>query len=653
VALADAAAAADELAGIGVFEPGTPLRFVHPIVRTAVHDDIPEAGRGLRHAEAARQLAADGADLDAVCAHLLVCEPAGSPEVVKRLRAAAARALGRGGVESAAAYLRRAQAETADVSLRAEVLGELGRAEKIVGDPAAADHLRESLRLAHDPAVRADVAPDLAELLLLAGQWEAGTAVVRSALAELTDRDSHVGEPAHAAVTRLQAWWAGLAAYDPHLVDEFDNRLGELRATARGPDAASRMLAGLLAGVLAWRGERGAGVLALLDHALDEDRLLARVDSDPLMAAQALFAPVFLDELGRAEALADQLLALSRSRGSVLGLMIAASVRAAVLARYGELVGSETELRAVIEIAVEYGMAFAVPSALYFGADALVERPELADVAALAGTIALAPDFGRTASGAILREVRGRLALAQADFGTARAELQAAARTYQELHLMNPETGWRSALALAVAAEDPGQARQLADSELADARRAGLPRSAGIALRTRGVLEGGERGLRDLREAAEVLAASRARLEYARALVELGAALRRAGQRTAARAPLRSGLDLAHRCGAERLAQRAREELLTAGAKPRRPVLTGLEALTAGERRVAELAAGGMSNPEIAQALFVTLSTVEGHLRHAYRKLSISSRAQLPAALRSAAPETALPRSGQKTTVPP
>src|SRR5215475_1153531 len=654
VTLADAAAAADELAGIGVFEPGTPLRFVHPIVRTAVHDDIPEAGRGLRHAEAARLLAADGADLDAVCAHLLVCEPAGSREVVERLRTAAARALGRGGAESAAAYLRRALAETADVSLRAELLAELGRAEKVVGDPAAAEHLRESLRLASDPAMRAAVAPDLAELLLLAGKWDAGTAVVRSALAEMTDRGTRPGEPAHAAITRLQAWWAGLAAYDPHLAGEFDHHLGELRAAARGPDAASRMLAGLLAGVLAWRGERGAGVVALLDHALDQDRLLARVESEPLMAAQALFAPVILDELGRAEALADQLLALSRSRGSVIGLVIAACVRAAVHTRRGELVGAETELRAVIEIAMEHGMAVAVPSALYFGADALIERPELADVAGLAGTVALAPDFARTASGVILREVRGRLALARADFGTARAELQAAAGTYEALRLLSPGTGWRSALALAVAAEDPGQARRLADGELADARRAGLPRPAGIALRARGMLEGGERGLHDLREAAEVLAASGAQLEHARALVELGAALRRANQRTEARVPLRAGLDLAHRCGAVRLAQRARDELLTAGAKPRRAVLTGLEALTASERRVAELAAAGMSNPEIAQALFVTLSTVEGHLRHVYRKLSISSRGQLPDALRSAAPPTALPpRRRQKTTVPP
>jgi ATP/maltotriose-dependent transcriptional regulator MalT len=104
--------------------------------------------------------------------------------------------------------------------------------------------------------------------------------------------------------------------------------------------------------------------------------------------------------------------------------------------------------------------------------------------------------------------------------------------------------------------------------------------------------------------------------------------------------PLHVGLDLAHRCGAERLAQRAAAELRAAGARPRRAVLTGLEALTASERRVAELATGGMSNPEIAQALFVTLNTVETHLRYVYQKLSISTRGQLPAALWAPPPPT-------------
>ncbi len=122
-----------------------------------------------------------------------------------------------------------------------------------------------------------------------------------------------------------------------------------------------------------------------------------------------------------------------------------------------------------------------------------------------------------------------------------------------------------------MAAEDPAEARRLATSELEDARRAGLLRPAGIALRTRGMLAGGKGGLGDLREAAELAAASGARLEYARGLVELGAALRRANQRTAAREPLRTGLDLAYRCGATRLAEQARAELLAGSRSWPRP----------------------------------------------------------------------------------
>jgi DNA-binding CsgD family transcriptional regulator len=147
------------------------------------------------------------------------------------------------------------------------------------------------------------------------------------------------------------------------------------------------------------------------------------------------------------------------------------------------------------------------------------------------------------------------------------------------------------------------------------------------------VIEGGAQGLTRLHEAVRVLEGSPARLEHARALVELGAALRRANQRAAAREPLRDGLELAQACGATRLIERARTELLAAGARPRRELRSGVDALTASERRIAQMAASGMSNPEIAQALFVTIKTVEGHLSGVYRKLDVRSRGELPAAL--------------------
>jgi DNA-binding CsgD family transcriptional regulator len=148
------------------------------------------------------------------------------------------------------------------------------------------------------------------------------------------------------------------------------------------------------------------------------------------------------------------------------------------------------------------------------------------------------------------------------------------------------------------------------------------------------LVEGGDAAVDRLREAAAMLARSPARLEHARALIDLGAALRRSGHRTDARAALEQGLELADRCGGRALGQRARIELRAAGGRSSDPESTGLEQLTASERRVAELAAEGQSNPEIAQALFVTRKTVETHLGRVYRKLDIPGRGQLASKIR-------------------
>ena len=106
------------------------------------------------------------------------------------------------------------------------------------------------------------------------------------------------------------------------------------------------------------------------------------------------------------------------------------------------------------------------------------------------------------------------------------------------------------------------------------------------------LLEGGRGGLKLLRQAAETLANSPALLWRAEAYVDLGTALRVDGQAISARPILREGMELAHRCGAKPLADRAEMELRAAGARPRRRAGIGADALTASERRVAELAAG-------------------------------------------------------------
>jgi DNA-binding CsgD family transcriptional regulator len=164
-----------------------------------------------------------------------------------------------------------------------------------------------------------------------------------------------------------------------------------------------------------------------------------------------------------------------------------------------------------------------------------------------------------------------------------------------------------------------------------------------VALRGAGLAAHGAQAIDLLREAVSILGGARATLEHAHALVALGAAVRRDGRRVEARHHLVRGQELAERCGAWALVSRARQELVTAGARPRRARVSGVQGLTASERRAAELAAGGRSNREIASALYLTPKTIEMHLSSAYRKLDIRSRAQLADVL---GPQvTAAPRS--------
>ena len=193
---------------------------------------------------------------------------------------------------------------------------------------------------------------------------------------------------------------------------------------------------------------------------------------------------------------------------------------------------------------------------------------------------------------------------------------------------------WRSLAALEHhAVGETAEARTLAQEEVELARAWGAPRTLGRSLRILGLIEGGDKGIELISEAVAVLEPSPARLEHAYALANLGAALRRANHRAEAREHLRQALELAQRGGATLLAEQAHEELIATGARPRRIVQTGAGALTPSERRIAAMAAEGLSNREIAQALFVTLRTVEMHLSNAFRKLDVSSRTQLPAAL--------------------
>jgi DNA-binding CsgD family transcriptional regulator len=226
---------------------------------------------------------------------------------------------------------------------------------------------------------------------------------------------------------------------------------------------------------------------------------------------------------------------------------------------------------------------------------------------------------------------RGKLRMAERDFEGALADF----RSLGGISDTNPGwVPWRSLAGLALRElGKEAEARELVAQELEHARSWGSPVPVGVALRVLGLVEGGERGIELLADSVAILDETRARLERARSLVELGAALRRSNRRTDARLRLGAGLELAHLSGASVLEAQAREELAATGARPRRVIQSGIQTLTASERRVAQMAAQGLTNKEIAQTLFVTVKTVELHLSNVYRKLRIGSRRELASAL--------------------
>ena len=598
---AQAIAAADALAAAHVLRPGRPLEFVHPIVRAAVYEQLPLGARSAAHARAAELLA--GADVDEIAAHLLLTEPRGRPEVVELLRAAARRALAGGAPEAGVSYLRRALEEFVEPELA--VLEELATCEKVVRSPAAVEHLQQALGLAGDRDTRARISVELAEILILAGQWDPALALLQSL------------DDAGALGWRAKALLVGLSLYDPRHAGRVP--LEPLFAEAERGGAA-RPLALTLAARAAMTGEDIERVPALVAAGLDGGRFLAEEGGESNLLAQALCALVFVDALDAAGDLVSEMLRDARVRSSVLGFASGVGHRVLVQARRGDLAGAEADLRSALGVLQEHDLLFAVPITLWYASEAILERPDLADVAALAETLELPPDLAATATGAWLLDLRGRLRLLARDEAGGIEDLRRCGATLDALGHRNPSyCSWRSALALAT------NDSRLADEELTAARRLGLARAIGGALRTRSVLEGDEAGLR-----AAVTLLEGSPLEHARALVDLGAWLRRANQRTEARAALRAGLDRALRCGAHRLAGRAREELAASGARPRREVSSGVDALTPSERRVAGMAADGLGNAQIAQALFVTVNTIETHLRHVYAKLGISSRREIP-----------------------
>jgi DNA-binding CsgD family transcriptional regulator len=627
--------AATILVRLGLLRREDPLEFFHPVVRSAVYETLDVVERDAAHRLAAELLVKAGAQPESAAGHLLRVTPRADSFVVSTLRRAAERALAKGASEAAVGYLSRALDEQTEPAVRGEVLVELGLAERRTNGPAAAEHLRAGLELLADPARRCAVALEFGRALWFTDRIGDALAVFKQALGEVDRRrDPDLYELLLAELIS-SAWW------DAQTYPIAEVAIGELDLDALHGGLGSEILLGTIAHYEYQMGLNRELAIELARRALAPGNLLASGSIAFYYAAMVLPQSGLLDE---AVSLFDKAVAQARRRGDIFNVAFVLMWRGYCQTRRGDLRAAVADLREAIDLCVAHGMLVARPYSIGFLALALLERGQ-ADEAARVIDQGDFPEQLPVDQVPLVwfRLSRGRLRVETGSPKRGVEELLGVGETVRLVPFDNPSSvpsrRW-AAEGLRLLNRDD-EARALADEELALARRWGDPYAIGASLRVLGLVEGGEVGIRRLQEAVEVLAGSEARLEHVRALIDLGGALRRANRRAEARELLREGVDLARKVGAFGLAKRANEEIAATGARPRKVHQTGLDALTASERRVAQLAADGMSNKEVAQTLFVTIKTVEVHLSNAYRKLEINSRVQLNKALLTPAPRPA------------
>jgi DNA-binding CsgD family transcriptional regulator len=613
-----AAELADGLRAASVLAPSADLAFAHPILRAAAEETMGSEERALAHARAAELLAGEGAPPDRLALHLLHVHPRADAQVVATLRAAASVAVGRGAPEIAAAYLRRALDEPPPRQSRAQVLLELGLAEIATQrHPAVVAQLREAVAMIAGPSQRLSAALEAGRTLGVAGYHAEAAATLASVpdpdlrvVAELAANSCQLAERAPAALSRLERY---------------------TDATLAGPGRQLMQVMLGYRGLVTGAPARVVG--GLLEQALAGPELFGEAS---LVAVYAAMNLIHIDRLDDAEHLCTAVIEEVRRRGAPSIVATFTFPRALAALRRGLPRDAEADARWSFETKLTMDHGTGPPWPLAVLVEALTDLGDFAAAdQALARANALAGDHPQMLTWVFLLEARGRLRLAQGRLREGLGDLREAGGRWARLGGGAATTSrWREGAALAlVQLGDRDEAGRLAAEQLQLARATGLPRLLGAATRVAAAVAPREQGIALLREAAELLGQAPARLELARVQVELGAALRRAGHRSEARDQLRQGLELAHRAAAAPLAALAREELLAAGGRPRKPVFTGVDALTASELRVARMAAEGRTNREIAEGLFVTQRTVETHLRHVFAKLDIGAREQLPGEL--------------------
>jgi DNA-binding CsgD family transcriptional regulator len=619
--------AADALTAVSMLDDGRPLRFVHPIVRHAVYQQMTPASRSRLHAKAAFILMSEHEPPERVATHTFFFEPAGDQRVVQMLRDAAAVSLSHRAGDKAQRFLERALAEPPSSEALVDVLAELGTAEAVTGRDLvrANEHLEQAAAGTDDLGLRTERVRRSAHARLYMGDF--------AGAAELLGRErAVVSDGERSTALRLLADEAGIGVLVPPIgaaavaeLEQYTNLAGESAAelAVLAELAGKRWLQG-------WINE--AAEFAL--RAMSGGALLVADGPGSVAFNHAVAVLVDGDRFDEVEGPLEAAVGLARDQGSLIALVGMTGLQAIVAWRKGVLAEVEALSRAVLDLSEASGTSLPNPNYLAYLGAALVERGELTEAEAVIGRIGVGPDMPNSTYGGMPFFARARLRLAQNRHVEALEDLLEVRSREHAMGVRHMRIPWRrEAVEAALVLDDVGLAGDLATEQLELTERWDISSARGIALCTEGLARRGDRGIELLEEGSALLDASPARLDLARALLDLGVALRVEGRRAEARGPLRSAVDIARSCGATTLATRAHEELIAAGARPRRLQFSGLESLTASQRRVAVLAARGESNRAIAAALFVTVRTVENHLAAAYLKLGISSRGELGQAL--------------------
>jgi DNA-binding CsgD family transcriptional regulator len=625
--------AADTATQMELLGVGRPIAFSAPVIRWAIYHDIPRARRSQLHARCADHFSELGAEESAIIEHLVATESTGDLALADRLQRAARCNLEAGDAALAARCLHRAIAENPPAKEQGPLFLDLAHAEMELGRSSALSHFQRALDL----------------------DAEDHTEVVRVAIGllhGLSDRPELKDE----TLTALRNVTIHVAAVDHSLQIEFELALSLVSANPAERTSSLGKIGALLADddeaaetvdesavsqaartvlhiqqVAAEPGFTADSVAALLETVINPDEMLS---PDPVIAAlQGLSCYLMLcaDQFADVDGILPSVQDRARECGNLRAELITARLMSLSFLWQGSLTEAEEACRRQHELGTRLGSLTVWPVVglveVLIGQGRGTEAQHLRD--------SLRPEgIEEPINRAAAHVECGRLLVERGMHREALDDFLEAGEIAREAGIVNPALlPWRADAAVALASlAQWAEARAIADEHLKVARDFGAPRTIGIGLRAMAATTPNltER-IAWLTQSVEVLEHSPARLEAAGAMIELGTALVTNKQLEEARGILRRGATLASMCGARQLVEEAGAQLRATGARPRRLGSTGLGSLTPSELRVVRLAAASKTNRAIADDLFVSVKTVEGHLAKAYRKLGVTSRRHLAA----------------------